>query len=64
MNPLRLEEWELWYTFSTYFTDITVDLETAGELFVKAGIAECCIASSGQTFCKSENGFVSGTTLL
>jgi hypothetical protein len=64
MNPLRLEEWELWYTFSTYFTDISVDLETAGKLFVKAGIAECCITSSGQTFCKSENGFVSGSTEL
>jgi len=64
MDPLWLEEWELWYTFSVFFPDITVDLETAGRLFVKAGIADCCIVSSGQTFGKSEGDLVSGTTFI
>jgi hypothetical protein len=64
MDPLRLEEWELWYTFSTFFLHTTVDLETAGRLFVKAGIAECCIISSGQTFYKSDGELVSGATSI
>jgi hypothetical protein len=64
MDSFYLEEWEIWYTFSTYLKAHINNLETVAKLLVESEIADCCIISSGETFCRTDNGVVSGKTVL
>ncbi|MCP9837550.1 hypothetical protein KBY84_08580 [Cyanobium sp. N.Huapi 1H5] len=64
MDSFCLEEWEIWYTFSTYLKASINNLEAAAELLVESEIADCCITSSGETHCRTDNGVVSGKTIL
>ncbi|MDV3002861.1 MAG: hypothetical protein N5P05_004516 (plasmid) [Chroococcopsis gigantea SAG 12.99] len=64
MNSFHLKQWEIWYTFSTYLkTDIN-NLETVAKLLAESEIADCCIISSGETFCRTDNGIISGKTVI
>jgi hypothetical protein len=64
MDSFYLEEWEIWYTFSTYLKAHINNLETVAKLLVESEIADCCVISSGETFCRTDNGVVSGKTVL
>jgi len=64
MDSFYLEEWEIWYTFSTYLKAHINNLETVAKLLVKSEIADCCVISSGETFCRTDNGVISGKTVL
>jgi hypothetical protein len=64
MDSFYLEEWEIWYTFSTYLKAQINNLEAVAKLLVESEIADCCVISSGETFCRTDNGVVSGKTVL
>jgi hypothetical protein len=64
MDSFYLKEWEIWYTFSTYLKAHINNLETVAKLLVESKIADCCVISSGETFCRTDNGVVSGKTVL
>ncbi|HEY9623643.1 MAG TPA: hypothetical protein V6C78_25015 [Crinalium sp.] len=64
MDSFYLEEWEIWYTFSTYLKAHINNLETVAKLLVESEIADCCVITSGETFCRTDNGIVSGKTVL
>ncbi|HEY9625989.1 MAG TPA: hypothetical protein V6C84_01700 [Coleofasciculaceae cyanobacterium] len=64
MDSFYLEKWEIWYTFSTYLKANISNLEIVAKLLVESEIADCCVISSGETFCRTDNGIVSGKTVL
>lgn len=64
MDSFYLEEWEIWYTFSTYLTAHISNLEIVAKLLVEFEIADCCVISNGETFCRTDNGIASGKTVL
>ena len=59
-----LEEWETWYTFSTYLDSSSYDLEKLAREIVGSELSDCAILSSGRTFCRSVEGVISGVTLV
>jgi hypothetical protein len=64
MDLFYLEKWEIWYTFSTYFTARISNLEIVAKLLVEFEIADCSVMSSGETFCRTDSGIASGKTVL
>lgn len=59
-----LEEWETWYTFSTYLKSSSYDLEKLAREVVENEISDCAILSSGKTFCRGAKEVIEGLTLL
>jgi hypothetical protein len=64
MNYFCIEQWELWYTFSTYFKTHISNLEVVAKLLVDFEIPDCSVMSNGETFCLTNKGVISGKTLL
>ena len=61
---MKINDWENWYTFSTYLKAPYVDLEAAAKVFVESGFAECVFLRDGMTFWRTENGFQKGETTI
>jgi hypothetical protein len=64
MDSFYIEQWEIWYTFSTYLKIHISNLEIVAKLLVDFEIADCSIMSNGETFCRTDNGVISGKTVL
>lgn len=64
MEPFKVEQWEIWYTFSTYIEAHISNLEKVAKALVDLELSECCMLSNGLTFCKTEEGVASGETSL
>jgi hypothetical protein len=64
MSSFFIEEWEIWYTFSTYFKSHINNLEIVAKLLVDFEIADCSLMSDGKTFCRTDKGVVCGKTIL
>ncbi len=64
MDLFSVEEWEIWYTFSTYLKAHINNLERVAKLLVDLEIADCSVMSDGKTFCRSDKGVVSGKTVV
>jgi hypothetical protein len=64
MNSFSIEQWEIWYTFSTYFKTHISNLEVVAKLLVDFEIADCSVMSNGETFCRTDKGVISGKTIL
>jgi hypothetical protein len=64
MDSFYIDQWEIWYTFSTYLKVRVSNLEALSKLLVESEIADCCVVSSGETFCRTDDGIVSGITVL
>lgn len=64
MDSFYIKQWEIWYTFSTYLKIHISHLETVAKLLVDFEIADCSIMSNGETFCRTDNGVISGKTVL
>ncbi|MEM9541440.1 MAG: hypothetical protein AAGA60_18320 [Cyanobacteria bacterium P01_E01_bin.42] len=64
MNSFSVEEWEIWYTFSTYIKTHIDDLKKVAKLLVDLDIAVCSVMSEGTTFCQTNCGVISGQTTL
>ena len=59
-----LNEWQLWHTYSTFFTVEVQDLEAAGRALVESGIAVCALHRDGKTFWESNNLICEGRTSI
>jgi len=64
MDAFYLDQWEVWYTFSTYFKAHIDNLEIVAKLLVDFDIADCSVISNGETFYRTDKGVVSGKTVL
>jgi hypothetical protein len=64
MSMFSVEEWEIWYTFSTYINRHVNNLSTVGKRLLELEIADCVVMSDGYTFCRSDKGIVSGKTVI
>lgn len=64
MDSFSVEDWEIWYTFSTYLKAHIDNLEKVAKLVVDLEIADCCVMSDGKTFCRTDNGVVCGKSVL
>jgi hypothetical protein len=64
MDSFHLQEWELWYTFSTFFNSHISNLETVAKRLVDLEIADCAVISDGVTFCRTDDGVLTGKTIL
>jgi hypothetical protein len=63
-DTFLLEEWETWYTFSTYLKSSSYDLEKLAREVVENEISDCAILSDGKTFCRGAEEIIEGVTLL
>lgn len=59
---MKLHEWEIWHTYSTYIETTHIDLESFAERLVDTGVAEFAILSSGETFWTTSEGRGKGST--
>ena len=57
---MLLREWEIWFTFATYFVDPIEDLEKAAKNLVKSGLLECAFIDDGKFFCLNNSVLTSG----
>jgi len=64
MNSFCVEQWEIWYTFSTSLKTHISNLEVVAKLLVDFEIADCSVMSNGETFCRTDKGVISGKTIL
>lgn len=64
MDSFSVEEWEIWYSYSTYVKAHIGDLEKVASLLIDLEVADCSVISDGKTFCRTSNGVVYGKTLL
>lgn len=49
-KAFTLDEWEIWHTYSTYFTDKSDNLEGVASTLVGSGFAEYSCTSSGSSY--------------
>ncbi len=59
-----LKEWEIWYTFSTYFVDSIGSLENAAKNLVQSGLLECAFLSDGNFYWLNNSILTSGNVDL
>lgn len=64
MDSFSVEEWEIWYSYSTYVKAHIGDLEKVAKLLIDLEVADCSVMSDGKTFCRTDDGTVSGKTVL
>jgi hypothetical protein len=64
MDSFLVEEWEIWHSYSTYIKAHIVDLEKVARLLIDFEVADCSVMSDGKTFCRTDDGVVSGRTVL
>ena len=55
---MRLREWEVWYTYSLYFTEPLPDLPVVAAELVASGLAEATLHSDGTARWSAEGGNV------
>lgn len=61
---MKLIEWEIWYSYSTYFNNQRINLEHAAKALVDSGIALCSMHRDGRTYWQSGKGTQSGKTKI
>lgn len=61
---MRIHEWEVWYTYSTYLDAPLDDLDSLAQLLVREGVAQCSLHSNGRTYWLTEGGLQSGLTSI
>ena len=62
---MKLDEWEIWHTYSTYIETTHIELESFAERLVDIGVAEFAIvSSSGKTFWATSEGTGKGSTTV
>jgi hypothetical protein len=61
-SNVKLYEWEIWHTYSTYMESSSVDLLNSAERLVDAGLAEFAILHSGESFWPTPVGLGKGVS--
>ena len=57
---MLLQEWEIWYTFATYFVEPIENLELAAKNLVESGLLSCAFVSDGKFFWLNKLNLTSG----
>jgi len=57
---MKLREWEIWHTFSTFFVEPVKDLKTVARNLVQSGLFESAFLDDGDYFLHDENDVISG----
>lgn len=60
MDLFAVEEWETWHSYSTYLKTHIRDLEKVARLLVDLEVTDCSVMSDGKTFCRTNDGVISG----
>ena len=61
---MRIHEWEVWHTYTTYLHVTKVDLDEAARSLVESGIALCAMLRNGRTYWSSSQKVCSGNTTV
>ena len=59
---LELEEWEIWHTYTTYLDNLSLDLAVSAAVLIESGVADCVMASDGQTWWRRSGSVAHGIT--
>lgn len=59
---MKLYEWEIWHTYSTYIESSSVSLDKCAESLVAAGVAEFVILEDGESFWQTPEGVGRGVS--
>ncbi len=57
---MLLTEWEIWHTYSTYFTDPIPDLRTVAKNLVQSKLLHCAFLDSGEFYWLDKSNLVAG----
>jgi hypothetical protein len=61
---MKLHEWEIWHTYSTYVESTDIDLADCAERLVEGGLAEFVTLRSGESFWRTPEGDTSRNGIL
>ena len=61
---MKLIEWEIWHSYSTYLSEQKINLEHAANILVDSRMALCSMHRDGRTFWQSGKGTQSGQTKI
>jgi len=61
---VKLIEWEIWHSYSTYLSEQKINLEHAAKILVDSGMALCSMHRDGRTYWQSGKGTQSGQTKI
>jgi len=61
---VKLREWEIWHSYSTYLNEQKINLEHAAKELVDSGLALCSMHRDGRTYWQSGKGTQSGQTKI
>ncbi len=61
---MKLIEWEIWHSYSTYLNEQKINLEHAAKILVDSGMALCSMHRDGRTYWQSEKSTQSGQTKI
>jgi hypothetical protein len=53
---MKLHEWEVWHTYSTYIETTRLDLASCAERLVELGLADFVLISSGESYWQTPEG--------
>ena len=60
---MKLHEWEVWHTYSTFMEPVP-DLDRAAEILVEKGLAECVVHRDGNAYWQADDGVARGGTTV
>ncbi|MFC1551010.1 hypothetical protein ACFL6P_00455 [Candidatus Latescibacterota bacterium] len=63
-DKMKIYEWEIWHTYSTYFLSGEIDLKKVADNMANAGFGECLFLRDGTTYWHTDNGYQKGFTTL
>jgi len=61
---MKLKSWEIWHTYSTYFSTPIIDLYCIAEKFLKFGFSEIVMHKDGYTIARVKKGYKEGLTTI
>jgi len=61
---MKINEWEIWYSYSTYFIVGEINLEKVAYNMASTGFAECVFLRDGLTYWRKKDGFQKGYTTI
>src|ERR1700727_1628717 len=59
---MKLHEWEIWHTYSTYIESTDINLADCAERLIERGLAEFVTLRSGESFWRTPEGVGKGTS--
>ena len=61
---MKIHEWEVWHTYSTYLTNPPVDLDGAAHALIESRLAPLVLRRDGETYWREKDTCATGETLF